>query len=753
MLLVSLNGKRTMPQMSNRNKLVANIIGLFFIGFITASTVAYQHVKFWQEQAIQDELLLNATKVVTQLDSWAEKRINQVDDFAKFIATSADSNQKHNHYKNYINQHPELAKIKYLGYSLEPDGDYNIADWQVPNGYDPRKRSWYVEGKAANKPFIGTPYVSADNTGKVLLAITSPIIRQGMFVGLASAHITLDFIQKQLNSIDVNMQGQAFLIDQQGMVIAHSDSQQLGSLWPGFVNINGNTSGEIQVSESTTEFFFLSSFGHKYQRQFVLAIPKKIIEQTLFSEALKLLSKFFLIFILIIALFYLSNRHFILPLFDYMELDNITLLPSKKHFKQQLLDSFLLPGKQGKLLLIAMDNFNRLTATYSASQVHFLQNKIKERIQSQLTENLLLGSFSESRYIAYYDCKDEPSKCYCGQLLIDLADVLAKPYQVAGQEINCSFRIGASYFPDHGNEVESLIDNAFSALANIKPNQDKHYAIFSPIINQKFSKQQFIHDAMSNAIRSAELTMVYQPQIDSNSGKMFAMEALIRWHSSQLKRTISPGEFIPIAESSGLMVLLGDYIIESVFKQISLWNTQGVEFGLVSINISPCQLLMDDFYPKLKQSIEIHSVSPQQVELEITETALLENPITAIEVLHKLKADGFAIAIDDFGTGYSSLQYLNMMPLNKLKIDRAFIIDLDKNPKNAVLVKTIIAMAQNLNLDVLAEGVERIDEVKTLADLGCHKIQGYFYSKPLPAEALLDYILENTPSDIRVENG
>ncbi len=289
-----------------------------------------------------------------------------------------------------------------------------------------------------------------------------------------------------------------------------------------------------------------------------------------------------------------------------------------------------------------------------------------------------------------------------------------------------------------------MIDNAFSALANVKHYQDKNYSVFSSAINQQFSDEQFIHDAMNNAIRTDEFTMVYQPQIDSNTGEMFAVESLIRWNSSELERTVSPGEFIPIAESNGLMVLLGDYIIELVFKQISFWNKQGVEFGVASINISPSQLLAEDFYSKLQQSIAIHKVSPKQIELEITETSILENPMVTIEVLRKLKADGFSIAIDDFGTGYSSLEYLNIMPLDKLKIDRSFVVDLDKEQKSAVLVKTIIAMAKNLNLDVLAEGAERREEVNALANLGCHKIQGYFYSKPLSPEALRGFIQENT---------
>jgi len=265
---------------------------------------------------------------------------------------------------------------------------------------------------------------------------------------------------------------------------------------------------------------------------------------------------------------------------------------------------------------------------------------------------------------------------------------------------------------------------------------------FTAQINQEFSDAQQIHNAMKKGLNSSEFTMVYQPQVNVSTGKLFAVESLVRWHSYSLNRMVSPAEFIPIAESNGLMVSLGDNIIRQVFRQISKWNKQGVEVPLVSINISPQQLLANNFYDNLLVNIKYFEISPVQIELEITETCLLVNPKETIALLYKLSQQGFSIAIDDFGTGYSSLEYLNSMPLHKLKIDRTFIVDLDKKEKSAVLVKTIIAMANNLGLSVLAEGVESQEEADTLLALGCDKIQGYLYSKPLIAKDLEAYVAE-----------
>ena len=246
---------------------------------------------------------------------------------------------------------------------------------------------------------------------------------------------------------------------------------------------------------------------------------------------------------------------------------------------------------------------------------------------------------------------------------------------------------------------------------------------------------------MKKGLYAEEFSMVYQPQINTISGELFAVEALVRWHSETLGKTVSPVEFIPIAESNGLMVSLGDNIIRQVFSQVSQWNRERIVIAKVSINISPLQLLAHRFYEDLMAKVHDFDISPKQIELEITETSLLKDPNASIAILNKLSMSGFSIAIDDFGTGYSSLEYLNTMPLHKLKIDRSFVIDIDKKAKSAVLVKTIIAMAKNLDLEVLAEGVENEAEASTLQALGCDKVQGYLYSKPLTAEDLATYVM------------
>tara|TARA_R110002072_G_scaffold87591_4_gene197578 strand:+ start:27500 stop:29704 length:2205 start_codon:yes stop_codon:yes gene_type:complete len=727
-----------MLRISNKNKLIVSFVALLLVGLLASTTMAYFHVKNRLEVAIQQEIQLKANLVAVKLNYLTQKTIEQVNHFALHLDLSDVELEQHPGFEYFLKRHPNHNGLEYLGYVMDSDGYYGIANWQVPVGYDPRNRPWYIEGKKAKTARFGKPYISVDNDKQPLLAVTSPITQHGKFVGLATAHLKFDYVLAVLSDIDLGMVGKAFLVDQDGNVDLPK-IQNVDLIWQDEVKsiIKQDITTGLRTATSSSEqlFYITNSIDHIASR-IVFAVPKAAISQKIYQDTLTLLIKFLLIYIVVMFALYLSNRHLLAPLFNYLELDSVTRLPSKKHFKQQITQDFLPFNIPGRLLIINMENFNRITAAYPATTVNLLQNKIKERIQLQLTERSLLGNFSESRYIAYYQLSEDDNK----QLLTALTSALSKLYEVAGGEIYCNFRIGVCDFPEHGNDIETLIDNAFSALSSISRQQNNTFAVFTPQINQQFSDVQKIHNAMTKALHAEEFTMVYQPQINRLSEELFAVEALVRWHSKALNRTVSPVEFIPIAESNGLMVSLGENIIRQVFNQVAQWNKQGLNIAKVSINISPQQLLVHGFYDNLMRCINEFQVLPSQIELEITETSLLQDPNASIEILNKLSQCGFSIAIDDFGTGYSSLEYLNTMPLHKLKIDRSFVIDLDKKTKSAVLVKTIIAMANNLGLEVLAEGVENEAEANTLQALGCDKIQGYLYSKPLNAIDLAAYI-------------
>lgn len=729
-------------RLSNKNILTASFVSLLIIGLSASTATAYQHVKSRLQIAVQAEIQLKAKYVVNELKHWTQDTITQVEHFALFLGRSESDLTKHPRFDKFAEWYPNSANLQYLGYTIDSDGYYGIADWQVPDDYDARNRSWYIEGKVANKSKFGQPYISIENNEQAWLAVTSPIHQQEKFIGLASAHVSFDRMLSVLRSIKLGMAGKAFLVDQQGQVVLPK-LQEVDNIWSKQARLQTDgrlVEGILPQSVSSTHTLYVTKTIDSLTSHIVFAIPNEVVSKKVYQGTLALLAKFLVIFLAVMIALYFSNRHLLAPLFDYLELDSITLLPSKKHFKQQVEQQFLLPKQKGRLLIINMEDFNRITASYPAFHVNLLQNKIKERVQLQLADPSLLGNFSESRFIVYYQVNDVADD----ELLMLLTSALSEHYEIAGSEIYCNFRIGASDYPEHGQNIETLIDNAFSALACVSRQQSNNFNVFTAQINQQFSDAQKIHNAMKKGLSTGEFSMVYQPQIDALTGRVFAVESLVRWHSTLLNRNVSPAEFIPIAESSGLMVSLGDSITRQVFHQLMQWNLQGIDVSLVSINISTQQLLAADFYDNLLTNCQDFNVSPMQIELEITETCLLKDPEDIIVLLNRLNLYGFSIAIDDFGTGYSSLEYLNSMPLHKLKIDRSFVVDLDKKEKSAVLVKTIVAMANNLNLDVLAEGVERTGEAEALLALGCSKIQGYLYSKPLMAKDLEVYIEENS---------
>ena len=730
-------------RLNNRDKLTYSFIGLLLLGLFASTLVAYQHVKTWQSIAVRDELRLKANLAATDISRWVTAAKDRVEHLAEWLATTPTPLRDEQAWRAYIDSLPVSEQRPFLGFALDSDGFYLANQWAVPQDYDPRLRPWYREGKLAMTTAVTNPYLNVEADPWMEVAIVAPIIRNGRFIGLAGDHIPLDEVTQTITRMDMGHDGYGFLVDRQNRIIVHQDPNKIDQDWleqdslQPVADLDGGIR-PMRLMESADFLYYVTDGGGQLGWSLILAVPKANIKLTLLKESALMLSHFLLVFCLVMVGFYLSNRHVLTPLIDYMELDSVTLLPNKKHFKQQLKDEYLPTNQPGKLLVITLDNYSRITATYPAAQVHLLQNQIKQRIQSLLSEKSLLGVFSESRYISYSYTDEADSGGT--DLLARLSESLSEGYKIGGREVNCSFRIGAANFPEHGVDVEMLIDNAFSALANLNRQQECNYSTFRPAINQQFSDELKILSAMKTALRAGEFHMVYQPQYDVISGRMLGVESLIRWHSTELGRMVSPAEFIPVAESSELVVAIGDYVIEAVLSQLQQWRQADVDVGRVSINMSPRQLLSVDFYDRLMAAIDRFQVPTGLVELEITETSVLENPVESIVLLHRLKAAGFSIAIDDFGTGYSSLEYLNRMPIDKLKIDRSFIVDLDKQEKSGVIVQMIIAMANSLNLNVIAEGVETRGEARELCNLGCRAIQGYLFAKPMKPDALETFI-------------
>jgi diguanylate cyclase (GGDEF)-like protein len=309
---------------------------------------------------------------------------------------------------------------------------------------------------------------------------------------------------------------------------------------------------------------------------------------------------------------------------------------------------------------------------------------------------------------------------------------LSEPYKVAGLDLHISPSIGIARFPTDGTGAEELLARADEAMYFAKRNGRKTFRFFDPSV-MGFSRERLeIEAELRNALALGQLTLHYQPKIDIATGEMRSVEALIRWRHPK-RGFILPGEFIPIAEESGLILEIGDWVIREACRQAREWQQRHMPFMRVAVNVSPLQFRQANFVKKVNAALKEYSLDATYLEIELTEATLMSNAETSVALLEELSELGVVVAIDDFGTGYSSMSYLQRFPIDKLKIDRSFISDVASNAGDASIVRAIISLAHGLRLKVIAEGVESEEQLSILRRMGCDQYQGFFHSTAVPA--------------------
>lgn len=313
-----------------------------------------------------------------------------------------------------------------------------------------------------------------------------------------------------------------------------------------------------------------------------------------------------------------------------------------------------------------------------------------------------------------------------------LLEALSSPYVIDGREIFSSASIGVGVFPQHGDSESSLMRHVDTAANNAKRSGRATYKVYTPRMSEEVHRRVDIGHHLRRALETDELSLNYQAKVSLGSQRIIGAEALLRWHSEELG-FVSPAEFIPIAEETGLIVPIGDWVLQTACRQAASWPTHHGLPVQVGVNLSALQFSHGDIVSRVRQSLEQSNLSPERLDLELTESLLVEQPDETIAVLRKLKDMGITISMDDFGTGYSSLSYLTKFPLDALKVDRAFVTDVPQDRDAVVVVRAIVGMAQQLDLQIVAEGIETEGQMQFLHALGCHTGQGYLFSKPLAA--------------------
>ena len=327
-----------------------------------------------------------------------------------------------------------------------------------------------------------------------------------------------------------------------------------------------------------------------------------------------------------------------------------------------------------------------------------------------------------------------------------LIPLIAKPHEVEGAELHISCSVGIAVYPDDGGEIEALMRNADAAMYQAKSAGRNNSQFFTAEMASLADERVNTEIDLRNAAERDELRLYYQPRVDARGQHLLGCEALVRWQHPQ-RGLIMPARFIPIAEESGLIVPIGAWIIDEACRQHAAWRDEGVGEIAVSINLSAIQLRDPDLLDTLRSSLIRWRVKPQLIELELTESLLMEHVGATFSLLQRIKALGVSLSVDDFGTGYSSLNYLHRFPIDKLKIDQSFVADMLDDPNDLAITRAIIGLGHTLGLKVVAEGVENVDEARVLAAAGCDELQGFLFSRPLPAEEFVAWKNHNgTPA-------
>lgn len=388
------------------------------------------------------------------------------------------------------------------------------------------------------------------------------------------------------------------------------------------------------------------------------------------------------------------------------------------------------------LLYLDIDHFKNINDTLGHHIGDELLIQISSRIKMLIREADTLSRQGGDEFILLLSGIDSDATAHVAEKLLDS---ISQPYQIQRHELIVTLSIGIALYPTDGDNLITLSQSADAAMYRAKHDGRNCYRFFTPEIQARSARNLELENALRYALRRNELEVYYQPQMSMKTNTIIGAEALLRWNHPTMG-TVSPAEFISIAEESGQIVIIGEWVLRRALGQLKAWITEGMEPFIMAVNLSAIQFRHPTLVSMVLSILKELELPSEYLELELTEGIAMENPLHAIEIMNELHAHGIRMSIDDFGTGYSSLNYLKQFKVYKLKIDQSFIRDIAENTEDKTIVNTIINMAHNLNMITIAEGVETAEQLSLLREGGCNEVQGYFYSKPIPADKFKEYV-------------
>jgi diguanylate cyclase (GGDEF)-like protein/PAS domain S-box-containing protein len=420
--------------------------------------------------------------------------------------------------------------------------------------------------------------------------------------------------------------------------------------------------------------------------------------------------------------------------------DVLTGLPNRMSFSEKLEQCLKNADRSNTILalfFIDLDHFKEINDSLG----HGVGDKVLKKVTKLLKEALRIGDTlsrlggDEFTVIAQNLLNKEDASYLAEKIL----KILKEPLIIDEHVLYVSSSIGISLFPSDGEPTQDLLKYADAAMYRAKDEGRNNFQFYSAEMTQHALQRIVMESNLRKAISNQELVVYYQPQINGHSNTLIGMEALVRWKHPQ-QGFIFPDSFIPLAESTGIIIDIDYFVMKTAMQQFVKWYKEGMNPGRLALNLSVKQLKNSKFIEMLTRMLQETECKTEWIELEVTEGQIMSNPEEAIKVLRQISDMGIELAIDDFGTGYSSLAYLKKLPIDKLKIDRSFIIDLPNNEEDEGIAKAVIALAKSLNLKIIAEGVETVEQKDFLVQNGCVNIQGYFYSRPIPNDEMEHFL-------------
>ncbi|HEX3250639.1 MAG TPA: EAL domain-containing protein [Pyrinomonadaceae bacterium] len=417
--------------------------------------------------------------------------------------------------------------------------------------------------------------------------------------------------------------------------------------------------------------------------------------------------------------------------------DTVTQLPNRALFEDRLTQAVSVAKATHQslgVLFISLDQFKKVNDSLGHGPGDILLREFAERLKSCITKSDTVARFGSDEFALLRTQIDGTKDVI--ETIGSLFQLLKFSFDLPGHELFATASVGVSLFPYDGEDCQTLLKHAGAALYKAKRSGGANYQFFTADMHELATKRLELESNLRKAIQNEEFLIHYQPRVSVDSLAITGVEALVRWQHPQPGLLISPSKFIPLAEDTGLIVPIGEWVLRTACLQGRRWLDQGFAPIQIAVNISARQFHEQDLSQTVIRILEETGLPPKYLELELTESSIMQDAEFAAGMLNRLKSMGINISIDDFGTGFSSLASLKRLPIDALKIDRSFVRDVTSDPDDAALVNAIIMLARNLRLKVIAEGVETEDQLRLLQLLRCDEIQGYFFSKPLPADRL-----------------